>query len=177
MLKNSRLSWRSQCRKRPAPAPYRRALLILLLLSCAVGLAQPSVSVQIMTDSPTPEDFGSGYSLGQLSNNFYTYGTNFIIRVSYSDLSSNSLSLALSGFQPDYLLAWRVAGTSDDNDFESNLGADVSALSGSDSGYYRNDGTLREQSSEATRYRVGARSTMAASEDLLLQVTLSATLN
>jgi hypothetical protein len=160
-------------------APGRRTSLLSLVLAAlaAIALAQPSVSVQIMTDATVPVDFGTNYPLGQLDNLSYAYGANFIIQVSYSGLDGSSLSLALSGSQPNYQLAWRVAGTSENNAFGVALGADVSGLSGSASDqYYRNDGTLRLLSTEATRYRIGARSTPAASEDLLVQVTLTATL-
>lgn len=152
-------------------------LTTLMLAFGSTGHAQPSLSVQIVTDSAVPNDFGTFYPLGQLRNDSYVYGSEFLIRISYSDVSG-SLSLAFSGGQANYLLAWRVAGTTDNNPFTSNLGADVSGLSGSSSDlYYRHDGTLQLLSSEATRYRIGARSTASASQDLSLFITLTATVN
>lgn len=154
----------------------RAVAFALLLFFLAAALAQPSVSVQLMTDATAPVDFGSSYPLGQLNNYGLTYGPNFIIRISVSEVTG-SLGLALSGEQEHYQLAWRVLGTTDDQPFGTGLGADVSGLSGeSISGYYRSDGTLPASSAEATRYRIGARSTPAASLDLAVLVTLTATL-
>lgn len=157
--------------------PLRLLQALVLIAAGYLGLAQPSVSVQIMTDELNPADFGGVYSLGRLSNEFYTYGLNFIIQVSYSGLTSASLGLALTGSQDGYQLVWRVAGTSDNMLFGQSLGADVIGLTGSDSGlYYRSDGTLQVLSVDATRYRIGAKSTPAASQDLQASVTLTATL-
>lgn len=147
-----------------------------LLMVTATAFGQATVSVRIMTDALTPADFGTAYELGQLNNDTFTYGPNFIIELSYSDLSSDSINLSLTGKQAGYELAWRVPETGENNAFSVSLGADVSGLSGSGSGYYRNDGTVQGLPVNATRYRLGARSTPAAAEDLLLQITLTATL-
>jgi hypothetical protein len=157
-------------------AAHRLLLLGALALLPGIALAQGTISVRIMTDAPTPADFGTAYPLGQLNNANFVYGPNFIIELSYTDLSSGSIGLSLSGSQPAFELAWQVAGTSENNAFTVGLGADVSNLSGSGSGYYRDDGTVQALSTLATRYRIGARSTPAAADDLLLQVTLTATL-
>lgn len=160
-------------RRRLLPSLY---LATVMAAVSSLGLAQ-SISVQIMTDGAVPADFGTSYSLGALDNLSYRYGPNFIVRVSYSNLSGEALSISLSGGQPNYTLAWRVDGTGDNNAFTVSLGADVTGLSGSASDqYYRNDGTLRILSSDATRYRLGAKSTPQAGDDLLVQVTLTATL-
>lgn len=162
---------------RPSPAALLLSLGLLAALTLgAIAAGQASVSVRIMTDALSPADFGTAYSLGQLNNDTYTYGPNFIIELSYSDLSSDSINLSLTGNQSGYKLAWQVPDTGENNAFTVSLGADVSGLSGSGSGYYRNDGTIQGLSIDATRYRIGARSTPAAAEDLLLQVTLTATL-
>jgi hypothetical protein len=155
----------------------RKVLLSLwVAMLTSFALAQ-TVSVQIMTDAPVPADFGTLYSLGQLNNASYTYGPNFIIQVSYSDASNHSLSLALSGSQANYELAWREAGTALDNAFANSLGAGVVGLSGSGSGlFYRSDGTLQSLSVSGTRYQMGARATPSASADLSTPITLTATL-
>jgi hypothetical protein len=165
------------CMVTPGPERARFLLLLLLLALSPAGLGQSTVTVRIMTDSPLPADFGTSYSLGQLGNTTFTYGPNFIIEVSYDLASATSVSLALEGVQADYELAWRVDGTTDNRSLGAALGTDVPDLTGSASGlYYRNDGTLRTLSTEATRYRIGARSTPAAVADLQVQVTLTVTL-
>lgn len=152
-------------------------ILAVLLLTTSAGLAQSTVTVRIMTDSPAPGDFGTSYPLGPLSNDAYVYGQSFIIEVSYDLAVLHTLSLSLSGSQPNYDLAWRVDGTTDDNPFGSLLGAEVTDLSGSASAqYYKDDGTLHSLSVIATRYKIGAKATPDASEDLSVQVTLTATI-
>jgi hypothetical protein len=160
------------------PGASRRLLFpgALWALLTSIALAQGTISVRIMTDASTPVDFGTSYSLGLLNNDGFTYGPNFIIELSYSDLSSGSIGLSLAGSQPDFELAWQVPGSGENNPFTVGLGADVPVITGSGSGYYRNDGSIQAVSSLATRYRIGARSTPAAADDLLLQVTLTATL-
>jgi hypothetical protein len=148
----------------------------LWALLAGIALAQGTVSVRIMTDAATPADFGTAYSLGQLNNANFVYGPNFIIELSYTDLSSGSIGLSLSGSQPNFELAWQVPGSGENNPFAVGLGADITVVTSSGSGYYRDDGTIQALSSLATRYRIGARSTPAAAEDLLLQVTLTATI-
>ena len=136
-----------------------------------------TVSVQIMSDAAVPTDFGTSYSLGQLSNVSYTYGPNFLIKISYTNANNHSLSLSLSGSQTNYELAWREDGSILDNAFGSSLGSSVTGLSGSGSDlYYRSNGTLQSFPADATRYRIGARSTPAASVDLNVPITLTVTL-
>jgi hypothetical protein len=145
--------------------------------SVTVTGTKPSgtVEVRYMTDSAIPEDFGTDYPLGQLVNGSFSYGSKFIIEVSYTNLSTSSISVGLSGSQPDYLLAWRADDSTEDNGFEVDLGADVVGLSGDGSGYYRQDGTLQLLATDATRYRIGASSTTKASIDLSQEVTLTVT--
>lgn len=155
----------------------RKVLLSLwVAMLASLALAQ-TASVQIMTDAPTPADFGTFYSLGQLNNTSYTYGPNFIIQISYTGANNHSLSLALSGSQANYELAWHEAGTALDNAFATSLGAGVVGLSGSGSSlYYRSDGSLQSLPENGTRYQMGARATPSASVDLSTPITLTATL-
>lgn len=156
--------------------PVKTLIALLLLMVAATGAAQ-TVTVQIVTDEAVPADFGSTYGLGQLNNTAYVFGPNFLIRVSYSDLTGQSLSFALAGGQQDYRLAWRVAGTTQVNPMGESLGLAVANLSGSSSGvYYRDDGTLVLLGSDATRFQLGAQATPAAIADLSAPVTLTATL-
>ncbi|GGK29729.1 hypothetical protein GCM10008955_24430 [Deinococcus malanensis] len=154
----------------------RRYLAVcLLLLSCA---SAQTVSVQILTDASLPADFGVNYPLGQTRNDAYVYGANFIIGVSYDLPSSSSLTLSLSGSQANYFLAWTVAGSGIDQAMGTALGTAVSGVSGSQSNvYYRQDGTLHLLAGEATRYRIGARATPAATADLNTVITLTLTSN
>ena len=152
-----------------------RALLFLCL---AAPASAQTVSVQLLTDAMTPTSFGVSYPLGQTRNDSYTYGSSFIIGLSYSFPVSTTLTFNLSGAQVDYQLAWTVVGSGIENGFTAALGAPASGIVGVQSNvYYRNDGTVQSLSGNATRYKIGVRSTPAATRDLNTTVNLTVTSN
>lgn len=150
---------------------------LLLLFNLMVASAQ-TVSVQLMTDEQTPSVLGSSYSMGQSNKAGYVYGPRFLIRVSYSDADHQILSLSLGGNQPGYELVWQADGDGVARSFSTQLGPDVTGLSGSGSDlYYRNDGTLSTFSSQATRYQVGVKALPSAAVDLHVDLVVTVTLN
>ncbi|GGL95033.1 hypothetical protein GCM10010840_36380 [Deinococcus aerolatus] len=151
-------------------------LLGLSLLSSAAR-AQ-TVSVQIMTDAPSPSPFISDYPLGQTSLSADVYGPTFLISVTHDLTAPAALSFSLSGGQPDYTLFWTVVGSGTNHSFGVKLGADVTGVTGSASNvYYRDDGTLQLLPTNATRYRIGVRASPTVTADLNTQVTLTLTTN
>ncbi|GEM44757.1 hypothetical protein [Deinococcus cellulosilyticus] len=152
-------------------------LTSLFLFSLTVASAQ-TVSVQLLTDEPTPSVLGSSYTMGQSSRAGYVYGPRFLIRVSYSDAVSQTLSLSLSGTQSGYELVWQADGDGIPRSFNTQLGPDVTGISGTAADlYYRNDGTLHSFSSQATRYQVGVKALPSAAVDLHTNLVVTVTLN
>ena len=166
------------CRFRPGLRYSQMRIRFLLLLSLITSARAQTVSVQLLTDATTPISFGASYPLGQTRNDSYTYGSSFIIGLSYSFPVSTTLTFNLSGAQADYLLAWTVLGSGIENAFTAALGAPASGIVGAQSNvYYRNDGTVQPFSGNATRYKIGVRATPAATQDLNTTVTLTITSN
>lgn len=143
-------------------------------------LPAPTVSVTLETDTATPADLGTTYALGQLNNSTYTYGSNFLVKTTYANVTT-SIGLAISGSQTNYDLAYRhnqPTGTvTSDAAFGSVGSVNISGaatdtyVSGTATTAY--DGF--SAAAEATRFAIGARSTTAAAVDLSTTVTLTVT--
>ncbi|MFD1731943.1 hypothetical protein ACFSC4_14105 [Deinococcus malanensis] len=143
----------------------------------------PTVSVVLMTDAATPADFGTGYALNQLNNSTFAYGSNFLIKLTYANVTTN-VSLALSGSQANYLLAYRhtpSGGTlTSDVPFSTSVG--TATASGTATDTYASGATTTAfnafgTSTGATRFAIGAKSTTAAVTSLSTTITLTATAN
>ncbi|GGJ28410.1 hypothetical protein GCM10008938_13080 [Deinococcus roseus] len=137
-----------------------------------------AITVQLMTDEPTPHVLNADYQMGQTNIYTFVYGPRFLVKVSYGGADNLSLSLVVSGGQPDYDLVWQADGDGAPRTFDVQLGPSATGLSGTASDlYYRNDGTLQAFSGQATRYQIGVRATRNASVDLETDVVLTVTLN
>lgn len=143
----------------------------------------PTVSVVLMTDAATPADFGTAYGMGQLNNSSYTYGSNFLIKLTYANVTTD-VSLALSGSQTNYNLAYRhtpSGGTmTSDVPFSTTVG--TATASGAATDTYASGATTTafnafSASGTATKFALGALSTTAAVSGLSTTVTLTVTAN
>lgn len=151
---------------------------LLLMFFLAGTASAQTVSLQLLTDATIPAAFGSSYPLGQTRTDGYVYGSSFLIGLSYNLPVSSSLTITVSGTQANYLLAWTVATSGVDNAFSGALGSPVAGAVGTQSNvYYRNDGTIQTLAANATRYKIGARATADAIQDLSTPVTITVTSN
>lgn len=140
----------------------------------------PTATVTLMTDAATPADFGTTYSLGQLNNSTYTYGSNFLVKVSYDNVTT-SVALSFSGTATNYALAYRhlqPAGTTTADMAFGTVGTVTTSGTATDT-YVSGTTTTAfdgfDTAANATRFAIGAKSTAAATADLSTTVTVTVT--
>ena len=151
--------------------------VIALMFSLGYGVVAQTVTVQLVTDEPTPQDFSEAEDLGSLTNGSYSYSSKFLIKVSYDLSLLTFLSFSLSGSQADYDLVWRADGGIN-QPFINNLGASVFSLLGSaNNRYYKNTGFLVSNPANATSYEIGVLASPNVAEDLNVLITLTVTVN
>lgn len=152
----------------------------------------PTVQISVVSAAAGNAPFGSSYAIpGVLSNSAYTYGPEFLVMISYTNVTS-SVQLTFSGAQQDYNLAYHFknsyggiqentlvdapfnnTGTGTGDGF--NLGAQTNAFI---AGRLQTPFTQYVSTpGDATRFAIGARSTPNASVNLNTVVTLTATAN
>lgn len=140
----------------------------------------PTASVTLMTDVATPAEFGTTYALGQLNNSTYTYGSNFLVKVTYANVTT-SVALAFSGSQANYELAYRhnQPGGSVTADVALGTVGTVSTTGAATDTYVSGTTTTAfdgfDTAANATRFALGAKSTTAATSDLSTTVTITVT--
>ena len=174
---------------------FRSALITLTGLSLASGAlaatntatltttgTQPAPTVSVVLTDTTGTAITSA-TIGQLNNSTYAYGSDFLVELTYANIVTN-VSLALSGSQTNYLLAYRHtpdAGTlTSDVPFATSIG--TVTTSGAATATYVSGATTSPFTSysamtTATHFALGAKATTAAVVGLNTTVTLTVTAN
>lgn len=178
-----------------------------LLALAATGLAQsdgltvtgtkPGATATVTLTNTSGVDLGAGntaYALGQLSTTAFTYGTDFLIQVDYTNVAS-SVSLDISGNQTDYELVFQHlanGATNPTKDIAFSATATTigsASVTGDDANVFaggtgNTDTTLSKafdkfvvDNLNATKFAVGAKALASAAVGLNATVTITATAN
>lgn len=173
--------------------------IIALFALAAAALAQsdglsvsgtkPAASVTVTLTDASGVSLGTGntaYSLGALKTDAFTYGADFLVQVTYDNVAS-SVSLAISGSQTNYTLAYRhltpnATGGAYTNDVAfGTIGS--ASVSGSSGATFATGSTttafnaFNADNLNGTKFGIGAKGSTAASVDLATVVTITATAN
>ena len=176
---------------------FRFALIALTGLSLASGALAatgtaavtttgtvPAPTVSVALTDTTGTALPATYAIGQLNNTSFTYGSNFLVQLTYANVVTN-VSLALSGTQSNYLLAYEhtpsggtlTSGVS----FATSIG--TVTTSGTATATYASGITTTPftgystTTTGATSFAIGAKATTAAVVGLSTPVTLTVTAN
>jgi hypothetical protein len=185
----------------------KQIAIIALVALATFGLAQsdslsvtgtkPAATLSVTLTDTAGTDLGAGataYPLGTLTTTGYTYGSEFLIYVTYENVPA-SVALSISGSQANYDLAYKFlakstaatasAATYTEGVAFGSLGsASVSGAASNQIAQGDRDATppvafngFTTTTGDGTKFAVGAKAQTTASVDLAATVTITATAN